>query len=142
MPPPPKPPGVRRNRTKPETGEWRPSPGVGWQHGPIPEPPDGLIAASREAWTTWMSAWFASNWTPADLPGLRVCIEWYDVVVRRDSKANDVTALMRLMDTYGITPAGQQSRRWQPPKAEDGEQPATGSAETKPTRYEHLRVAG
>lgn len=133
----PPPAKTRRRRNVPARGEWRPSPGNGWQHGDVPEPPDGLVAASREAWDTWFRAWWASNWTPDDLPGLRIVIAWYDRVERTDAKANDVTALVRLMDTYGITPAGQQSRRWEPPKPDDV--PAT-TAPPKGGRYGHLRA--
>ena len=85
-----------------------------------------------------MQSWFAAHWTPADLPGLRLVIAQFDVIQRGKSSANDVTALVRLMDNYGITPAGQQARRWSP-KAEAEptplSQPAIG-------RYGHLRAVG
>lgn len=136
MAPPLKPASQRRTRHRP-VRDWQPSPGVGWQHGPIPEPPDGLVAASRDAWQAWMTAWFAANWTPADLPGLRVVITQYDGIQRGGAKANDVTALLRGMDTYGITPAGQQSRRWTPPKVEEVAPKADESASS---RYGHLRA--
>lgn len=83
-----------------------------------------------------MRSWFASHWTPADLPGLRIVIAQYDAVQRGGTKANDVTALLRGMDTYGITPAGQQSRRWTPPDAD-----VEPAAKPKPpSRYAHLKV--
>ena len=131
----------RRRRNAPARGEWQAAPGSGWQHGPIPEPPDGLMAATREAWTTWMQAWFASHWTPADLPGLRLVIGQFDAVQRGQTKANDVTTLVRLMDTYGITPAGQQARRWEAPKDEPQVQPATDDAPAG-RLYGHLRTVG
>lgn len=84
-----------------------------------------------------MRAWFASHWTPADLPGLRLVIAQYDAVQRGGTKANDMTALLRGMDTYGITPSGQQARRWA--AAETPAEPAqvvVGSGQ-----YGHLRVA-
>lgn len=85
-----------------------------------------------------MQAWFASHWTPADLPGLRLLITQFDAHQRNAApKANDATAVVRLMDTYGITPAGQQARRWAPPEA--SETPATGPVPE--SRYGHLRVA-
>lgn len=131
----PKAPENRRTRHKPQLGEWKASPGVGWQHGPIPAPPDGLVEASRAAWDTWMKAWWASNWTPADLPGLRLVITQFDAHQRNAApKANDATAVVRLMDTYGITPAGQQARRWTPPKAEPDE-----PKEAADNPYGHLR---
>jgi hypothetical protein len=91
---------------------------VGWQHGDPPEPPDGLLAASREAWATWMGAWFAAYWAPADLPGLSVLIRLYDQVVRGEFRR---AAELRLWeDTYGITPKGQQQRRWVRPDGDVG----------------------
>jgi hypothetical protein len=135
----PAPKQTRRRRTAPALGEWQAAPGIGWQHGPIPEPPDGMLAASREAWTTWMQSWFASHWTKADLPGLLIVITAYDAVKRQNpAKANDLTALLRAMDNYGITPAGQQSRRWQAPKDEEPAAPATVPG----GRYAHLRSVG
>lgn len=127
----------RRRRNPPARGEWQPTAGIGWQHGPIPEPPDGLLASSRAAWDTWFRAWFASHWTPDDLPGLRKVVLFYDATERGTPKANDMTALVRLLDTYGITPAGQAARRWAPPKAE----PAEPSAKSeRASRYAHLRA--
>ena len=113
---------------------------MGWQHGPIPPPPDGLIAKSRETWQSWMSSWVASHWSRHDLAGLELLIEQYDAVKRANpAKANDVTALTRLMDTYGITPAGQQARRWSAPKDET---PAAAPETPKRGRYAHLRAVG
>lgn len=107
----------RRNPSDvPLRGEWQPAGGVGWQHGDVPEVPDGLVEASRVAWATWMGAWFAAHWTPADLPGLRTLIRIYDQVERGEfQRANE---LRLQMDTYGITPKGQQDRRWAPPAEE------------------------
>jgi hypothetical protein len=106
----------RRNHHAPQRGEWTPAAGVGWQYGDAPEPPDGLMAASAEAWQVWMGAWFAAHWTPDDLPGLRTLIRIYDQVERGEfQRANE---LRLQMDTYGITPKGQQDRRWAPPAEE------------------------
>jgi hypothetical protein len=80
--PTPKDPAERRTRHKPQRGEYQAAPGVGWQHGPLPKAPDGLLAASREAWEVWMRAWFAAHWTPDDLPGLRKVIQLYDATER------------------------------------------------------------
>lgn len=132
-----KPASQRRTRHKP-LREWQPAPGVGWQHGPIPAPPDGLMAPTRTAWETWFKAWFASHWTPADLPGLGVLIRQFDVIERGHAKANDITATVRLMDNYGITPAGQQSRRWEAPKADE----TAKAAPVQGGRYAHLRSVG
>lgn len=109
-------------------------PGVGWQHTPFPQPPDGMREASRVAWETWMHAWFAAHWTPDDLPGLRKVILLYDATERGELHRS--AELRMAMDNYGITPKGQQDRRWTRPKADEepiGEQPKTGA-------YAHLRV--
>jgi hypothetical protein len=60
-----------------------------------------------------MTSWFAAHWGPADLPGLNHVIRLYDQVQRGEFQRS---AELRLsMDTYGITPKGQQDRRWKPP---------------------------
>lgn len=139
----PKPATERRNAHAPQLGEWKASVGIGWQHGPIPEPPVGLMPASVDAWMTWMQSWFASHWTPADLPGLGLVIAQFDAVQRGQNKANDMTALVRLMDTYGITPAGQQSRRWTPATEEDAPRDNRKApvVELADSPYAHLKVA-
>lgn len=125
----PKAQAVRRNTTAPIRGEWEPTEAIGWQHGSIPEPPDGLLEPSRAAWATWMGAWFAAHWTPEDLPGLRTIVRLYDQVERGEfQRANE---LRLQMDTYGITPKGQQDRRWARPTAD---QPAAQVTSIKPRR--------
>jgi hypothetical protein len=114
--PAPKAAAQRRNHHVPRGGEWTPAAGVGWQHGEIPVAPDGLLEPSRLAWETWMGAWFAAHWTPDDLPGLRTLVRLYDQVERGEfQRANEVRLQM---DTYGITPKGQQDRRWARPVEE------------------------
>jgi hypothetical protein len=111
-------------------------PGIGWQHGAIPDPPDGLLKPSQAAWQAWFRAWFASHWTPADLPGLRKVILLYDATERGELHRS---AELRMgMDGYGITPKGQQDRRWQPPKADD--QAPTGKPAETSARYGNLRA--
>lgn len=109
----PKPAGARRRRNTPERGEWQALEGVGWQHGDRPVPPDGLMPASLEAWNTWLSSWIAAHWSPVDVPGLRQLIRVFDQVERGEFQRT--TELRLLMDTFGITPKGQQDRRWSPP---------------------------
>src|SRR5438094_7379312 len=129
----PKDPVARRRRNLPTRGEWQSTPGIGWQDGRLPQPPDGLLPASLVAWQTWMTSWIAAHWTPTDLPGLRQLIRLYDQVER--GAFQRATELRLTMDTYGITPKGQQDRRWAP----RSEQRAT---EARPSidRYAHLRV--
>jgi hypothetical protein len=78
----------------------------------VPEPPEGLTAASVAAWSAWFGSWFAAFWCLEDLPALRQLIRLYDRVERGDFVR---AAELRLWsDTYGITPKGRQDRRWRP----------------------------
>lgn len=136
----------RRRRNVPARGEWQPAPAViGWQHGKVPAPPDGLRAETVEAWRTWFAAWFAARWTPDMVPGLRLVALSYDDVIRGGVKAADRTALHALMRAYGITPDGQLALRWAPPKT-DEVQPSPPSPRRKAKsaaaadHYAHLRV--
>lgn len=109
----PKQQAQRRNHHDPQRGEWRNAPGVGWQHGEVPAPPDGMKAESLETWATWMGAWYAAFWSPEDLPALRAMVLLYDQVMRGEYQRH---AELRLnLDTWGVTPKGQQDRRWAPP---------------------------
>lgn len=112
----PKPAAVRRNAHEPIRGEWQAVEGSGWQHGEVPEPPEGLMPASVRAWETWFGAWFAAHWGLEDLPGLRQVIRLHDEVER--GAFQRMGELRLQMDTYGITPKGQQDRRWQRPSEE------------------------
>lgn len=134
----PAPKETRRRRNAPQRGEYKSSPTQGWQHGPIPSAPDGLLAASRDAWTLWFTSWVAAHWTPADVPTLRQVIALFDVVERGQAKAAERSELRQLMDNYGITPRGQQDRRWVAPKAEEPK--VTPTTEDPEDPYRHLRV--
>lgn len=127
----------RRRANAPVRGEWKPTPGMGWQHGPIPECPDGLMVTSREAWQVWMRSWFAAHWTQDDLPILRQVIRLFDKVERNDASSAELTQYRQLLDSYGITPKGQQDRRWTPPKADA---PAPAKATATKSKYAHLKV--
>jgi hypothetical protein len=132
----PPPNETRRRRNAPARGDWQPTAGIGWQHSKTaPKAPDGLKPASLAAWRTWMGSWFASHWTPDDIPGLRIVIATYDQVERGEFQRGP--ELRMLMDTYGITPKGQQDRRWQAPKPE--ETPAD-AAPAAGGRYGHLKA--
>ena len=131
----PKDPVARRRRNVPTRGEWQSSPGISWRDGALPQPPDGLTTASEAAWRVWMTSWIAANWTPADLPGLRLLIRLYDRIERGEFQR--ASELRLWMDTYGLTPKGRQDRRWSPPHETD----FAGSREPKVDRYAHLRLA-
>lgn len=119
----------------PKRGEWQPAPGLGWQHGDIPKAPTGLLKESRTAWDTWMHAWFAAFWTPDDLPALRQVIRLYDQVERGEFQRSSELRLVE--DTYGITPKGQQDRRWKKPTEDTAKTPKSSES-----RYGHLRAVG
>lgn len=140
----PAPKSTRRNKADvPVRGEWKATPGVGWQHRPFPEPPDGLSDASRLVWVVWFQAWFASHWEPSDLPGLAMTIRLYDLCLSSDASGAQRSELRLMMDNYGITPKGRQDRRWTEPKADDQAKPAApaGSDEqVVSARYAHLRA--
>jgi hypothetical protein len=131
----PKPPEQRRGRTKPRRGEWQPSPGVGWQHGPIPEPPTGLMPATVAAWEAWFRSWPAAHWGPEHLPQLAVVAKLYDQVERGEFRY--ATELRYWMDGVGITPKGQQDRRWAPPVSQAAAATPTAAGRDP---YAHLRI--
>lgn len=133
--PAPKKPENRRRTNKPVRGEWEAAPGNGWQHGPIPKAPTGLMPASREAWGVWFRSWIAAHWLPEDLPGLRQMIRVYDQVERGEfQRAGE---LRIELDTFGLTPKGRQDRRWAPPQATEV---AVADAVPTSSRYDHLRA--
>ncbi len=131
----PKPLAQRRTRHKPLRGDWQATPGIGWQHGPIPDPPAGLSAPSTAAWTAWMSSWWAAHWTAGDLPMLELVIRLFDLVETGKASAALRSELRLLMDNYGISPKGRQDRRWQPPA-----ETVTAPARPAVDRYAHLRT--
>jgi hypothetical protein len=154
--PAPKAPAIRRRRNTPAAGEWQAQSVAGWQFESVPEPPEGLGNAAREAWATWMGAWFAAHWTPADLPGLRRVAQLYDMCeqfhespyIERDAgkavrRPNPATELRQLMDNYGITPKGAQDRRWVKPEEADSapvRSPRRASKSAPASPYADLRL--
>lgn len=129
----PKDPSARVHRGRPQRGDYVTAVGVGWQHGRRPAAPAGLLEPSRRAWSTWMDAWFAAHWTPADVPALRQLIRLYDQVERGDFVR--APELRLWLDTMGVTPKGQQDRRWRPPAT--SAEPAASSGTSG--QYRHLR---
>jgi hypothetical protein len=135
--PAPKDPSQRVNRAEKPRGDWQAAGAVGWQHGEVPKPPAKLTAAAREAWDVWMGAWFAAFWTPDDLPALRQLVRLYDQVERGEFQRHGELRIG--MDTYGITPKGQQDRRWKRPEASKPSEAVVRKA-SGASRYEHLKV--
>lgn len=140
----PAPKARRYRRTKPARGDWTPSPDGGWQHD-LPAAPRGVLPASGRIWEGWFRAWWAGHWTPDDVPMLRFIIRLYDRVLRGDLKR--LPELRQWLDTYGITPKGQQDRRWQRPEPPGpGRSPGSRSTLPRPriratdSPSAHLRV--
>lgn len=132
----PAPADERRPRSKPpERGGWRHAPGVGWQHGDVPKPPSGILKASKATWDTWFAAWYAGFWGVEDVPVLRQMIRLYDACERGELQRH--SELRLAMDTMGITPKGQQDRRWRPPLEDD---PGRSESVVGESRYGHLRA--
>ena len=133
----------RRRRNKPARGEFHAADSIGWQHGDIPEPPDGLVRESREAWELWFTAWFAAHWKPNDVPVLRQVIRLYDEVERGiTKKAQDRAQLHIWLRAYGITPDGQLANRWMAPKDEEIKPSSPQRRHDTPDRFAHLKVIG
>ena len=109
----PAPDPMRFRHDKPVRGDWRTADAVGWQHGKVPPCPADVEPATRRAWKTWFGSWVAAFWTPEDVPGLRMVAPIYRRGRARRLPARPDFALW--MDTYGLTPKGQQDRRWRPP---------------------------
>ena len=129
----PAPKAQSRTRHEPLRGRPKAASGFGWQFGDVPAPPPKLLKPSVVAWRTWFGSWVAAHWTPEDVPGLRQLIRLYDQVERGEYQRHGEMRMM--MDNYGITPKGQQDRRWLPPK--DEERPEQKPAESA---YRKLRV--
>lgn len=153
----PAPKANSRTRHKPLRGSWKPTTGSGWQHADYPEPPEGLLPATVAVWHTWLRSWWAANWRPEDLPGLYQVIRLYDMCESYFAdpyttktnpkgepvyvlKPNPATELRQMMDNYGITPKGQQDRRWQPPKDDAPAKPEPESPDAG--KYGYLRAVG
>jgi hypothetical protein len=138
----PKPPETRRNHHAPERGEVTSRAEVGWQHGPIPAPPAKLLKVTRDVWDSWFRSWFAAHWEPEDLPGIYLVARLYDAVQR--GQLQRMAELRLNMDAYGMTPKGQQDRRWKRPEPEEdaGAASATSGSRTssRTSRYGHLRA--
>jgi len=91
------------------------------------------MPASVALWHAWFTSWVAAHWSPIDLGGLRQLIRIHDQV-ERGQYARE-TEFRLGMDTFGISPKGQQDRRWTAPRAEDD-----SSARKASSRYAHLKV--
>jgi hypothetical protein len=84
-----------------------------------------------------MSGWVAAHWIEGDLPQLRHMVRLYDAVEL--GQLTRAPELRYWLDTYGLTPKGQQDRRWIPP--EDVPLPVDQRRRDL-DHYRHLREVG
>ena len=117
---PPKDPGQRVNRNQ-QKYPWNFAEGEGWQHGELPEPPEGLRPESIDAWEAWFTGWWAAFYNEQDVPQLRLAIQEFDSVVRGQKSLKDI---LPVLDRWGITEKGRQDNRWQPA----GKRPGTAAS--------------
>ena len=68
------------------------------------------MQASVDAWQAWFAGWYSAHWTPEDVSALRQVVRLHDEVERGDFRLHGELRLA--MDTWGMTPKGQQDRRW------------------------------
>lgn len=88
-----------------------------------------------------MSAWYAANWGPEDLPVLRMVARLYSRCLSAKATGAERSELRQLMDSCGITKKGQQDRRWTAPKPKaDPKTVDDILPKTRATRYDHLRT--
>jgi hypothetical protein len=80
----------------------------------LPKPPAGLSPESVRVWRGRFTAWWAGRWTTDDVPQLRLLIRLHDRVAQGD--VGLLPELRRWLELYGITPGGQQARRWVRPE--------------------------
>jgi hypothetical protein len=124
--PKPKPPGQAVHRN-PVAHDWSHAPSSGWQYGDVPECPADLNDEARKAWSLWFGSWWASFWTPADVPQIELAARLFAAAV--DDVAQ-TPKLLPLMDKLGITPKGRQDLRWAAPKGDEAAQEAENAAVT------------
>lgn len=131
----------RQRSNEPARGDWQAAPGVGWQHGEVPPCPVRAKVA-QATWLTWMHAWFASYWTPEDMPNLRLAIKLWHLSDSGQATGSERTAYIRLADDLGITRKGQQDRRWKRPEPDrDQRRGTTGTRASRATSpAAHLSV--
>jgi hypothetical protein len=85
-----------------------------------------------------MNAWWASFYTPDDLPGLELLALVYDKVML---DLIDVSKLMPLMDKYGITSKARQDLRWTRDPAKEAEAAVSPSIQDEiAERRQHRRT--
>lgn len=98
---------VRRNRVKPQRGEWVDLPEGG---GKAPKPPSTWPARTKACWVAWWSDPAATQWTDADRNSVLELAHLHaDLVHGRLSLAPEIR---QRMDLLGLTQKGKRDLRW------------------------------
>ena len=110
----PKPQNERRNKSKPQRGDWQEL------TAPLSKPPAlptrgkgrGVWSArTKRAWRAWWTDPVSGQWSPSDIElaeHLADCMEeWV-----REPIAGRASEIRQLRDVLGLTPKGRQDRRW------------------------------
>ena len=114
--PAPKRDAERRRTNKPAT-PWVKTPKVGWQHDKVPAVPAGLTRDGAKTWRLWFGSWWASHWTPEDVPQLELALRLWDRANSGDVQA--ATKFQGIGTALGLTPEGRHKLRWLPPEDEE-----------------------
>jgi hypothetical protein len=108
--PAPKPREQRRDRHKKQAGDWVQLPPEGYQ-GPIPSLSElGLSKFTHEWWNTIWRSPMATQWAEGDVPALKELAMLREQLL--DGKMSVAAEVRLRSDSFGLTPAGRQQRRW------------------------------
>ena len=108
--PAPKPREQRRDRHKKQAGDWVQLPPEGYQ-GPIPALAGlGLSNSTLEWWKTIWRSPMATQWSEGDVPALKELAMLRELLL--DGKMSVAAEVRLRSDSFGLTPAGRQQRRW------------------------------
>jgi hypothetical protein len=72
------------------------------------------------------------------VPALNLIIKMFDRV-SRGAPPSHARELARWLDSYGVTPKGQQQRHWLPPNRDELD-PQPAGKHAGPSPYSHLRL--
>jgi hypothetical protein len=100
----------RRNRAQKTAGDWVQLPSEGYQ-GPIPSLAGLELSNSTHEW--WKTIWrspMASQWNQGDVPALKELAMLRELLL--DGKVSVAAEVRLRSDSFGLTPAGRQQRRW------------------------------
>jgi hypothetical protein len=133
--PAPKPREQRRDRHKKQAGDWVQLPPGGYQ-GPIPSLAGvGLSDSTYEWWKTIWRSPMATQWTEGDVPALKELAMLRELLL--DGKMSVAAEVRLRSDSFGLTPAGRQQRRWM---ITEEDQERAGAMKSKEPSLRRLRA--